>query len=62
MKWYSYSKGAPKPLRSMSAGHAQWIVAVDRCSGLSAVVYLRWFIQGDLPKELLNKRRQNRDK
>jgi hypothetical protein len=33
------------------------IVTVDRYVAIVAVVYLRWFIQEGLPKELLNKRR-----
>jgi hypothetical protein len=71
MKWYSYSKGAPKTpavnfRRVTPSGSLQWIVTVDRYSGslqwIVAVVYLRWFILEGLPKELLNKRRKNRDK
>ncbi len=52
------------PCGQFPAGHAQWIVTVRsmRCyrySAIVAVVYLRWFIQEGLPKELLNKRRKN---
>jgi len=76
MKWNSYSKGAPETPainvgRSRPVDRYVAIVAVrslrcDRYSGslqwIVAAVYLRWFILEGLPKELLNKRRQNRDK
>jgi hypothetical protein len=67
MKWYSYSKGAPETPainvgRSRPVDRYVAIVAVRSLQWIVAAVYLRWFILEGLPKELLNKRRQNRDK
>jgi len=67
MKWYSYSKGAsetpPVNFRQVTpSGSLQWIVTVLSLQCYRHSGSLRWFIQEGSPKELLNKRRKNRDK
>ena len=67
MKWYSYSKDASETPainvgRSRPVDRYVAIVTLRSLQWIVVAVYLRWFILEGLPKELLNKRRQNRDK